>query len=552
MDAGTQQLSDEVAELRRQVKDMAQGQGLIGCVLVLILLGFLAVYAWRSAGVPGDPASSKVREVYQGDISLQYLQDALGPSGLSLGSRRDQLQLQSFLESPLGSKLPVSVPCATRAANECSAIMNYFFVDNDVAAAAYMLSVAVGNVVLGPVCKSVTSEYNTFAVVQLVVDNPLTLAACALGLDYQLNRNVRDASGATEKRLRPDFLFWCKNVLIFKGEEKALAADFESAVDELRTKMSRSWKPELLPGVNMPCMLAYAAAGNLLQFFALIRSEDGAIQTIPISRRHNLSSVMGRFMAFLGSCNIARLVASYSPKAPMPSVALGSVIQAQGIHGELLRTITFFEDFVQKRVFRFQDAHAGISDFNTLKALYGNAVLAQCPTLARLHKPGAIRLDGTTLVLHLVPVGVPQYGPPEDLATLKQAIRDVLTAVAALHAEGFVHRDIRWSNVVRVPGPRPGMAGSFVLIDLEHAARSDCPQDCRQQEFALATWPPGILDPADGRFTLASDLCLVSHCLLAAVRLDPVGETLKTALGTGQLDAEGALAHPWFAADGRT
>ncbi|KXZ43251.1 hypothetical protein GPECTOR_96g717 [Gonium pectorale] len=209
-------------------------------------------------------------------------------------------------------------------------------------------------------------------------------------------------------------------------------------------------------------------------------------------------------------------------------------------------------DFVQKRVYGFEEAHAGTSDLSTLKALYGSAALAQCSTLARLRKPGAIRLDGTTLVLDLVTVGVPQYGPPNAMATLKQAIRDVLTAVAALHAEGFVHRDIRCANVVRVPGESQlGMAGgSFVLIDLEHAARSDCPQDCRQPELSLATWPPaGILDPVDGRFTPASDLCLVAHCLLPDVGLDPDGEVLRTALCTRQLSAQEALAHPWLAAD---
>ncbi len=55
----------------------------------------------------------------------------------------------------------------------------------------------------------------------------------------------------------------------------------------------------------------------------------------------------------------------------------------------------------------------------------------------RLHQ-GAIRMEGTTLVLHLEPVGLPLDAPPADEATLKEAIRGVLLGVAALHRAGVV------------------------------------------------------------------------------------------------------------------
>ena len=76
--------------------------------------------------------------------------------------------------------------------------------------------------------------------------------------------------------------------------------------------------------------------------------------------------------------------------------------------------------------------------------MYGAIGRVHCPNLVRLHSSkihgGGIRLqdDGTTLVLHLEPVGLPLYEPPGNEADLKQAVRHVLTGVAALHAAGEV------------------------------------------------------------------------------------------------------------------
>jgi hypothetical protein len=75
------------------------------------------------------------------------------------------------------------------------------------------------------------------------------------------------------------------------------------------------------------------------------------------------------------------------------------------------------------------------------QGLYADVALAQCPNLIRLETPDAIRLDGTTLVLHLVPIGEPQRGPPRNEAVLRQAVRGVLSGIKALHSAGTgVHR----------------------------------------------------------------------------------------------------------------
>ncbi len=72
-----------------------------------------------------------------------------------------------------------------------------------------------------------------------------------------------------------------------------------------------------------------------------------------------------------------------------------------------------------------------------LQELYTHPSVASCPHLARLESEPP-RLHDGALVLHLVPLGVPQRGPPADEATLKRAVRDVLTGLAKLHMAGEV------------------------------------------------------------------------------------------------------------------
>ncbi|EFJ47049.1 hypothetical protein VOLCADRAFT_105266, partial [Volvox carteri f. nagariensis] len=451
-----------------------------------------AIVAAAIAAPPPGPSSGVVEvgasAKYETDTSSRYIREMLPSltSRLSLGSFPAVTDLRSFLEGPLARKLPVHKRLGI--IQQDVDIADYITLDEDDVKTAHALSTVVELALIGGSAGG-TSEYKTAFKVALVVDMPLELAARALNLNVSQDRNVKDTSGATVQRKRPDYVCWINNALLFKGEDKASASGMQVAIKELSDKMARTWVPELLPGVSMPCMIAYAAAGTMLQFFSIRNS--GKVEVRPISSLYDLSTPLGRIRALHCTFNIVRLLASYAPHAPKIPVALGSEIQSKGPRGELLRTIRFFEDFVQKRVYNFEEQHSGVNDYSLLKELYTNAALAQCPNLVRLHSSNdmdAIHLDGKTLVLHLVPQGLPQYGPPGDEASLKQAIRDVLTGIESLHAAGFVHRDIRWANVIMVPGSAPNVADKFILIDLEHAGRAESSQDCRQSPFPLATW----------------------------------------------------------------
>ena len=82
------------------------------------------------------------------------------------------------------------------------------------------------------------------------------------------------------------------------------------------------------------------------------------------------------------------------------------------------------------------------------------------------------------------------------IGELNVIIRDVLLGVRWLHSHGFVHRDIRWANIIKETN------GRVRLIDLEHTAH--------EGPFVgptLVHWPalPG------GEYRKTTDLYLVGR-----------------------------------------
>lgn len=66
--------------------------------------------------------------------------------------------------------------------------------------------------------------------------------------------------------------------------------------------------------------------------------------------------------------------------------------------------------------------------------------LVHCRSAPKLTKNNVYSVE-------LVPLGYSCQ--PRSWADLKQALRDVLIALKGLHELSFVHRDIRWENILR-------------------------------------------------------------------------------------------------------
>ena len=127
-----------------------------------------------------------------------------------------------------------------------------------------------------------------------------------------------------------------------------------------------------------------------------------------------------------------------------------------------------------------------------------------------------------------------------------------------MHA-GYVHRDVRWCNVIFVPpeeadvqaGPTAAAGGgTWVLIDLEHAGYANC--ICRGDAFPLAPWEGRSPLEHNACYSVYSDMYMVASQLLQdgdlPFALSDDGRGLRDALLRRELTAAEALQHAWLMA----
>ena len=127
----------------------------------------------------------------------------------------------------------------------------------------------------------------------------------------------------------------------------------------------------------------------------------------------------------------------------------------------------------------------------------GGLVVSERGPRLRLNKNGT--RDKYSVAGKLVGVsGAPAV--PWDEDGLRAAMHGVLHGLAALHAAGVVHRDVRWANVALTS------SGGYFLFDFETCAFAGEPPSCR-----LACWDEHTLERGAGGqlFTRASDIRLL-------------------------------------------
>ena len=139
------------------------------------------------------------------------------------------------------------------------------------------------------------------------------------------------------------------------------------------------------------------------------------------------------------------------------------------------------------------------------------------------------KVTKTKLTLETCPVGCDPH--PRTESSLKAAARDICNGLRWLHSKGFVHRDLRWGNIIAEEG------GSMRIIDLEYSGKAgDVPPT------TLLQWPP----LPGGQYTTKADmLCL---CSMLSQFAGLGGELLKDFLGqlAAGISAEDSLKHPWL------
>ncbi len=123
---------------------------------------------------------------------------------------------------------------------------------------------------------------------------------------FRDDRNRSDASGATEKSLRPEYAAYCSGALIAKAEYKATPRELQAALHELLAKMNGGWNSLAMRG--MPFLPCYAVGGELLQFAVVLPPTGGAaISVVTVSDRFLLTTPQGRLGVVKAACNMYRI-----------------------------------------------------------------------------------------------------------------------------------------------------------------------------------------------------------------------------------------------------
>lgn len=202
--------------------------------------------------------------------------------------------------------------------------------------------------------------------------------------------------------------------------------------------------------------------------------------------------------------------------------------------------VTVMDSYITKEC---DPAPDGVYELLGLQAVGNNSLATPTPvpfaiTVLERHALG----DGRVR-LQLAPVCLQVLPASED--ELRAAVRSVLCALRVFHAAGFVHRDVRWPNVLR------DAQGSWRLIDFELAAREGdvLPTDAIHVDYLP---PEAVRGEA---FTSAGDIYRVGRLLaewatakgaVLTAGAQLLYATLCTTTPTGRPSAAVALESEWL------
>jgi len=311
--------------------------------------------------------------------------------------------------------------------------------------------------------------------VQFFLGGLLKLTNSRWNVRFARNEAEHKRYRTTQDSLRPDWMCYIRNLLVIRGEEKGDTswATLSDAAEELTSKMD-TWNP-LFFG-ELPYVFGYALRGAKFQLYALfpdpappIRIEGGAsgVRKIPIGKELDLTYIDDKMALLQYMINLVRILQAMEPLVPSegeaPPLGEAEPIWKRPGSGEYSRLV-FEPGFVIKTLV-FSEVGPVKYDLDMLEELYKMVKEGKFRHTIRC-KPGYPRRVGAekkSMKLHLFPIGLSVY--PKDEVSLHRCLHEILTALSDLHTNGFVHRDVRWPNILR------NVDYSWMLIDLDFAAR---------------------------------------------------------------------------------
>ena len=334
-------------------------------------------------------------------------------------------------------------------------------------------------------------------------------------------RNSANPSGATIQSARPDYCLWASGRLLLKAEHKLDDGGLDAAKHELAAKLM-DWS---LPGLReLPFLPCYAVGGRFLQFCVLRRVPGAPMLTerVDIGPAFRMDSADRRLRIVAASFNVYRLLARLMEMLPEKAP------QLYGSHERPTGVVELLGAHVVKSCSQFaaDDVYA----------------LLKSGSVPNTIKLVSYKRSGEKMRLEERPVCVQRL--PETEPELAAAVKAVLEALAAFHARGFVHRDVRWPNVLLAYGD------SWLLTDFELAARAGSlvPEGAISADYL----PPEVASaPTTAPYTPAGDIFCVGRLLAtSAVALGDAASELAAQLSAAvpaeRPSAQQALLCSWL------
>eukprot|EP01118_Nematostelium_gracile_P014035 TRINITY_DN5392_c0_g1_i1.p1 TRINITY_DN5392_c0_g1~~TRINITY_DN5392_c0_g1_i1.p1 ORF type:complete len:466 (+),score=37.15 TRINITY_DN5392_c0_g1_i1:220-1617(+) len=354
------------------------------------------------------------------------------------------------------------------------------------------------------------------------------------GIDrVSIRRNKKDASGSTTTNSLRDFYCWVRGVLVIAGEDKSAKESINEATKELREKCTGLFP---LNYGRLEYILGYATSGRHIDLFAIPPPPNPPLVQLA---SYDTSRESDRVAVFTAFVNIARWVASIAKSNELADMVWRkdhpNTRIATTTRGDFITTLTFRQDSVTKEFCLPQEyLEEKLEVYSAIRNL---------PNCIRIT---SLRINGEDVILshefptsnkeckiqmELTPLGVQRK--PGTMDELRSATLDVLTFLEAFHGLGFVHRDLRWENIIRV-------TNGYCVIDFEFAARSG-----RRVYWTKEGYIPQVLRDG-GVYTFDFDLYQLGLSVSVAARR--LGDAVMKKFGgllIGQhfADARSALDH---------
>jgi hypothetical protein len=263
------------------------------------------------------------------------------------------------------------------------------------------------------------------------------------GAVVQFSYNTVDVTGYTGHNLRPDETIYIDDFLVSKGEHQL--ESISTATQELIDKQVDYNTVEYGPYIRF--LPVYAASKVLMKFFLL----DVRMKSLHIIGNYDLDIMEQRRDAFKTSLNIFRLLLTMMPHIPSSTCPMFKKV----------KDITYMESYVIK----------------DLKNSSTRAPTELYELLSRGSIPCAVQVEISPRNINKLiirPKGIRILGRGQDilLEEIPKVVKSVLLCLQYLHHNGFVHRDIRWSNIIKVYRFTDGSISGcdFRVIDFELAS----------------------------------------------------------------------------------